>query len=137
MDTAAAISNDFQAFRLWNLTDSGPRTAGEPAPRGPYMVVQDGCAPGDPTSRLCSFVLTRRGTWLHGFLFFMLPERVRREIGAFDSVREVFALVEGLVGKPRVETAKTVPELLGSVGYQLAGREPLDWLERVSPRDAP
>jgi hypothetical protein len=119
METASSITNDFRDFQLWNLAGVGG-AALPSAPRGPYMVVQDGCAPTDPVSRKCSFVLTRRGTWLHCFLFFMLPESVRHGVGIFDSIHDVVALSEGLIGKARVESANSVGDLLTGAGYELS-----------------
>lgn len=129
METASSITNDFRDFQLWNLM---AQAAPAPAPaRGPYMVVQDGCDPEDPVSRKCSFVLTRRGTWLHCYLFFMLPDTVRRGVGVFDSVQDVFELAERLVGKPRVESANSVPDLLGAAGYDFSRPEAQAFLAQM------
>lgn len=121
MSTASrTITNHFADFHLLNVAS----TTRHPDDRGPYMVVQTGSAPGDPELRECTFALTRRGTWLHCFLFFMMPRAVRRQIAVFESVAEVMALTEGLTGTPTVETLDSLPAVLRQAGFQPTADDP-------------
>jgi len=115
-----AITNHFPDFRLLNVAS----TTRHPEERGPYMVVQTGSAPDDPEMRECTFALTRRGTWLHCFLFFMMPKPVRRKIAVFETVADVTSLTEGLTGKPFVETMDSLPELLREADFHPAADDP-------------
>ncbi|MFM8469989.1 MAG: hypothetical protein ACKODH_08465 [Limisphaerales bacterium] len=106
-------TNHYQDFQLLELSKL-LHTEG----RGPFMVVQEGAAPDDSAMRHCSFVLTRRGTWLHYYLFLALPEEVRRRIAMFDTVPEVFARAETLPAHVRVEDAVSLQELLRDEGFE-------------------
>ncbi len=73
--------------------------------------------------RHCSFVLTRRGTWLHYYLFLALPEVVRRRIAMFDTVADVFARAEAMPDHVRVEDALSLQELLHDSGFELGAED--------------
>ncbi len=107
------ITNSYQDFQLLELSRL-LHTEG----RGPFMVVQEGAAPDDSAMRHCSFVLTRRGTWLHYYLFLALPEDVRQRIAMFDTVADVFARAEFMPERIRVEDAVSLQELLHSSGFE-------------------
>lgn len=106
------ITNSYQDFQLLELSKL-LHTEG----RGPFMVVQEGCAPDDSSSRHCSFVLTHRGTWLHYYLYLALPEAVRR-IAMFDTVADVFARAEAMPARVKVENAMSLQELLHDEGFE-------------------
>jgi len=114
MSIGATISNRFSDFKLLELS----QTTDHPDKRGPYMVAQTGSAPGDPAQRECTFALTKRGTWLHHYILFMLPQDVRDEIVVFETVAEVMDLAEGLVGTPEVETIESLGQMLHDNGFQ-------------------
>lgn len=120
MTADRTITNHFPDFRLLNVAS----TTRHPEQRGPYMVVQTGSAPDDPEMRECTFALTRRGTWLHCFLFFMMPKPVRRNVAVFESVADVTSLTEGLTGRPVVETMASLPELLGDADFRPVADDP-------------
>lgn len=67
--------------------------------------------------RQCSFVLTRRGTWLHFYLYLTLPENVRAACAHFDSIADVMTLAESLCGKPQVEDTVSLQELIRGTGF--------------------
>ena len=122
---------DFQLLELGKLMSSGEG-------RGPFMVLQDGIAPGDPRMRTCSFVLTRRGTWLHYYLFLTLPEEVRRRCALFESGAEALGQAGVLSGVPVVEDTLSLPELIHQAGFKPAetdttGRALLEELRRRHP----
>jgi hypothetical protein len=128
------LTNDYRDFQLMELGKLMASSGG----RGPFMVVQDGIAPGDPRMRTCSFVLTRRGTWLHYYLFLTLPEDVRRRCALFESGAEALGMAGTLSGAPVVEDAFSLPELIHEGGFEPAetdrtGRALLKELRRRHP----
>ena len=130
------ITNSYQDFQLLELSKL-LHTEG----RGPFMVVQEGCAPDDSSSRHCSFVLTHRGTWLHYYLDLALPEEVRR-VAMFDTVADVFARAEAMPARVKVEDAMSLQELLRAEGFEPGaedeqGRALLDDLRRRHPGELP
>jgi len=136
MSVARTITNDFRDFHLLEVS----KTTKHPERRGPYMVVQTGSAPGDPQMRECTFALTKRGTWMHCYVFFMLPRPIRRRVAVFESVPEVMQLAESLTGNPRVETLESLQELLGEAGFRPQADDPesktlLAELKKRHPRD--
>lgn len=120
MPIANTITNQFADFQLLEVG----KTTAHPENRGPYMVVQTGSAPGDPELRECTFTLTHRGTWLHCYVFFMLPRPIRRQVAVFESVPEVMRLAGGLTGRPVVETIESLQELLREAGFKPTADDP-------------
>ena len=114
MKIGSTITNRFGDFRLLELS----KTTDHPDRRGPYMVAQTGSAPGDPTQRECTFALTKRGSWLHHYILFMLPPSLRDEIVVFETVAEVMELAEGLAGAPEVETIESLGQMLHERGFR-------------------
>ena len=114
MKTANAITNSYRDFHVLNLSQLVHHVEG----RGPFMVTQDGCDPGDPTMRFCSFVLTRRGTWLHFYLYLALPESVRQHCAHFGTIAEVLERADSLPGKVIVENAASLQELIHEAGFE-------------------
>lgn len=114
MKTANAISNRYQDFQVLNLCQLVHHVDG----RGPFMVTQDGCDPNDPTMRACSFVLTKRGTWLHFYLYLALPESVRQHCAHFETVADVLQRADALPGKVVVENAASLQELIREAGFE-------------------
>lgn len=114
MTARRAITNHLQDCQLLDLG----RLLGHEGNRGPFLLVQDGCDPADPKMRECSFVLTRRGTWLHYYLYLALPESIRRRCALFDTSPEVMQLAEGLPGKVQVEDPLSLQEMLREYGFQ-------------------
>jgi hypothetical protein len=114
MKTANAISNRYQDFQVLNLCQLVHHVDG----RGPFMVTQDGCDPDDPTMRACSFVLTKRGTWLHFYLYLALPESVRQHCAHFETVADVLQRADALPGRVVVENAASLQELIREAGFE-------------------
>jgi hypothetical protein len=117
------ISNDYRDFQLLNLAPQ----QGHPEQRGPYMISQEGAAPGDPRSRHCAFVLTRRGTWLHHFIVFRLSREARARLVEFPTAAEAMSFAETLTGPCCVETPESIVAWLNELG--LAGALDLAGLE--------
>jgi len=113
MKTASAITNRYQDFQVLNLAQLVHHEG-----RGPYMVTQDGCDPDDATRRACSFVLTRRGTWLHFYLYLALPEAVRRSWAHFETIAEVLQRADSLPDKVTVENAASIQDLIREAGFE-------------------
>lgn len=120
MKIARTITNQFKDFRLLEVG----KTTRHPERRGPYMVVQTGSAPGDPEFRECTFALTHKGTWMHCYVFFLLPRPLRRKIAVFESVPEVMNLAGGLTGDPVVETIESLQHLLRDAGFNPLADDP-------------
>lgn len=114
MTASRTITNRYQDFHLLDLSRLMKNSAG----RGPFLLVQDGCDPADPQMRECSFVLTRRGTWLHYYLFLTLPETVRRRCVLFDTGAEALAFAANLPGTVTVENPMSLQELIHESGFQ-------------------
>jgi hypothetical protein len=131
------INNNPQEFCIEELS----RLLGN-AGRGPFMVTQRGAAPDDPQMRECVYVLTRRGTWLHFYLFIALPENVRRRLAMLDTIEETLERCEHLPAKVFVEDTHSLPELLAEVEFPPTASDPegralfehvrkLQWAEMV------
>jgi len=86
--------------------------------RGPYVVRQDGVAPGGTSLKSYRFLLRKDGTWVNNLAVFVLPEAEQEAQFTFENVAEVYALVNRLGGTPRVQAAlpegKSQSELLAA-----------------------
>jgi len=116
MKTAHAITNHPQDFKILNLCQLVHHVEG----RGPFMVTQDGCDPDDPKMRECSFVLTKRGTWLHFFLYLALPEMVQQHCAHFETIAEALHRADSLPSEAVVETAASLQEMLQECRFEPA-----------------
>lgn len=114
MIASHTITNRFTDFRLLDLSKLEHRVEGH----GPFMMVQDGSAPDDPKMRECSFVLTKRGTWLHFYLYLALPAEVRSRCAHFDTASEVLKRADSLSERVIVEDAASLQELLLEAGFE-------------------
>lgn len=101
---ARILSNDFQAVRLCRLaTWRGPSAVAPEGGRGPYVILQTGIDPEDPTATVEDFILGAGGRWLPLYLFYRLPQEVRREQFVFSTVADAIAVLRRLTGKARVD----------------------------------
>lgn len=114
MTASRTITNCYQDFHLLDLSRLMKNSTG----RGPFLLVQDGCDPADPQMRECSFVLTRRGTWLHYYLFLTLPETVRRRCVLFEAGAEALSFAANLPAAVTVENMRSLQELIHESGFQ-------------------
>lgn len=119
MNSCRTLTNHFPDLQLLELG----QWLGDGTRRGPYLVSQEGAAPEDPQQRHCSFVLTRRGTWLHYYLFLALPEEVRRRCALFETPAEALECIGRLQERPRVEDTHTLPELIRDAGFAPAASD--------------
>ena len=119
MKTAQTITNRYQDFKVLNLCQLIHHVEG----RGPFMVTQDGNDPNDPARRHCSFVLTKRGTWLHFYLYLALPEAVRQKLAYYESVPEVMQQADSLPTKVVVEDVASLQELIREAGFEPAAED--------------
>jgi hypothetical protein len=108
MKLAGSITNQFQNFQVQNLCQLVHHVEG----RGPFIVTQDGAAPEDRQMRECSFVLTRRGTWLHFYLYLALPEKVRAAFTYFETVADVLKTTDSLPANVTMEDAASLQSFL-------------------------
>ena len=101
------LTNHFSACRLISLAQT--RVAADFPGRdtnGPYLIAQEGYAPGDPAMRSGEYLLGRSGAWLGTHWFIRLPVPERRQEFFFSTVAEVMALMEDLPSAARVITTK-------------------------------
>jgi RND family efflux transporter MFP subunit len=119
MKTANAITNRYQDFHVLNLS----RLLHQVESRGPFMVTQDGSDPEDHTMRACSFVLTRRGTWLHFYRYLALSEAARARIAHFDTVAETLRRTDSLPDRVVVEDDASLQEMLREAGLETEMKE--------------
>jgi len=135
MKTANAITNRYQDFQVLNLCQLVHHVEG----RGPFMVTQEGCDPNDAAMRECSFVLTKRGTWLHFYLYLALPESVRQHCAHFETVAEVLHQADSLPAKVIVEDAASLQELIHGAGFEPPAKDATGraLLREIQRRHAP
>jgi len=103
MSFAQRLSNHFSASRLISLAKL--KSASEFVPRdlnGPYVVLQHGYDPADPTMRPADFLLGRSGSWLGTHWFFRMPVPERRKEFVFGTLAEVMELMENLTSQVSV-----------------------------------
>lgn len=120
MHFASNITNRFTDFRLLELS----QLTRHPGHRGPYMVVQEGVDPKDIAGRECTFVLTHKGTWMHFYLFLMLPKAVRNQFAVFETIADVMQLAEALASDPIVETVETLQSTFSEAGLKPGEQDP-------------
>jgi hypothetical protein len=100
---ADRLSNHFSASRLLSLAKH--KSASEIPNRdsnGPYIIMQHGYEPGDPSMRGGDYILGRSGAWLGTHWFIRLPVPDRRKEFLFGTVAEVMELMESLTSKVEV-----------------------------------
>lgn len=86
------ICNDAARCEVMNL-------AWGPGGHGPYLVRQEGYAPGSSTFKMQRFILQKDGRWLLNLAFVMLPE-AEQEAQLFHSLTEVLQMFESLSSRP-------------------------------------
>lgn len=115
MNLSDPIGNRFSDFTLENLCELVNQVKG----RGPFLLTQEGAHPGDPHYHGCKFVLSRRGSWLHYFLYLELPQDIQERCFQFETVSEAFRLAESLPPKPVVEDSFTLAVYVRECGFVL------------------
>ena len=93
----ATITNNYNQCQLLNL-GHGPKG------RGPFVVRQQGTAPGSLTFHEESFLLRKDGTWVINLAVFALPEKDKENF-FFPTSAEAIQLLDSLVGEPLIESA--------------------------------
>lgn len=66
---------------------------------GPYLIRQEGYAPGGTNFRPQRFLLQKDGRWLLNLAFVMLPEK-EQEAQLFRSLKEVAVFLDDLSARP-------------------------------------
>jgi hypothetical protein len=97
------LSNHFSSCRLISLAKH--RASAEFPGRdtnGPYVIMQEGYDPADPTQRRTEFILGRSGAWLATHWFIRMPVPERRKEFLFATKADVMELMEDLAGPVRV-----------------------------------
>lgn len=86
----STLQNDFARFTIVNLEPDAPS-------RGPFLVAQNGSAPGDPRVRSKIHLLARDGTWVDMAVIFTNPAAMAGDL-LFDTATEMVAVIEKLTG---------------------------------------
>ena len=86
-----ALTNDFKDCNMVKL-DAGN-------PGSPYVVMQVGYAPGDPTCQMRLFYLQHDGMWIDEIARSTVPDRESGDV-VFETVADVMKVLSGLFGKP-------------------------------------
>jgi hypothetical protein len=113
----ATLTNNFRHCELLNL-GYGPRG------RGPFVVRQDGSAPGSMTLRQDRFLLRKDGTWVLNLAVFVLSEKEKEDF-LYATSADIVKLLDELTGPPVVEEGlppdKSVGELTAAAEATLTG----------------
>ena len=88
----SALSNDAARCEVMNLAWGSNG-------HGPYLVRQEGYAPGSSTFKMQRFILQKDGRWLLNLAFVMLPE-AEQEAQLFHSLTEVIQLLDAIASQP-------------------------------------
>jgi hypothetical protein len=91
----AALTNNYNHCQLLNL-GYGPKG------RGPFVVRQQGSAPGSMTFSDETFLLRKDGAWVINLAVFALPEKDKEQF-IYQTSGEAMQLMSDLVGEPVVE----------------------------------
>jgi hypothetical protein len=95
------LTNNVADCQLLNLETGQNR-------RGPYVLRQDGVAPGGMHVKTHRFLLRRDGTWVNSLAVYVLPEAEQEAQFTFKTMAEVYALLNTLGGRVRADA--TLPE---------------------------
>jgi hypothetical protein len=87
------LTNSYQDCKLVKMDSHDPNS--------PFVVMQEGYAPGDPSCRMRLFYLQRDGFWIDEFSRSTLPDI---EIGdvVFETSTEAIDVLSGLLGQPLI-----------------------------------
>jgi hypothetical protein len=69
--------------------------------KSPYVIMQEGYAPGDPTCRMQLFYLQRDGFWIDEIARSTRPDSEAGEV-VFETTAEAMQVLAGLFGKPLI-----------------------------------
>lgn len=98
-----SITNNFGDVHLASLASWKGAAEFEFRDRGgPYVVIQQGYDPADPTVTPDEFVLGRSGRWLSLSLFYRLPVPERRAEFIYSTAAEVMETMSTLAPKPEL-----------------------------------
>jgi hypothetical protein len=87
------LTNDYRDCKLIKLDPDDPTS--------PFVVMQEGYAPGDPTCRMKMFYLQRDGHWIDEISRSTLPDSEAGDI-VFETSGEVVRKLSSLLGAPMV-----------------------------------
>jgi hypothetical protein len=88
-----ALTNDAKDCKLIKLDSKDPKS--------PYVIMQEGYAPGDATCRMRLFYLQRDGFWIDEIARSTVPDREAGDV-VFANSAEAMQVLAGLLGKPLV-----------------------------------
>lgn len=100
------ITNHYLDFEVF---DADPSAA-----RGPFVIIQEGCAPNDDTATCKIFVLQHDGSWADIGYYLAGSGRQHLEEIAFPSMSEVMQLLASIDSTVRVSAHAPAPEELAA-----------------------
>ena len=112
-----ALTNNYQSCELLNLGYG-------PGGRGPFLIRQEGSAPGSTTFQQERFLLRKDGTWVINLAVFTLSEKEQAQF-LYDSSADALSVLDSLRGDPVVESAipegKSMEELRAAAQTTISG----------------
>lgn len=97
-----AFTNDINEVRVTNLDPTNGR-------HGPFIVVQSGVDPEDPSQIEQNYMLKKNGHWVEQIALMALPPKEQEE-AFFDSLSEIIKLGQSLPANPQFDRIKAPPE---------------------------
>ena len=92
--TLRTITNHQNDFTVWDLDPSRAR--------GPFVIVQEGCAPRDETAKVRLFVMRRDGVWVDVAYYLAGEGQKKLDQILFLTTADVMSLLQGIGSKPKV-----------------------------------
>ncbi|MFM2243308.1 MAG: hypothetical protein RLZ97_2163 [Verrucomicrobiota bacterium] len=86
------LSHDPSRLTLLNLRF-------HPGQKGPYIIRQDGYAPGSTDLKVHRFFLLRDGSWIRNHRFYLLESAEQRQ-HLLNDIAEAMDLIDSLAGQP-------------------------------------
>jgi hypothetical protein len=102
------LTNNFARCEMLNLGYG-------PGGRGPFVVRQDGSAPGSMTLKQDRFLLRKDGTWVLSLAVYALPESEKEQF-LYSTTADVIKMLDGLGGTPVVDDSLPAGRSLEELG---------------------
>lgn len=107
-----ALTNHFRDCKLVVLDKKEPRS--------PVVVMQEGYASGDPTSRMRMFYLQHDGMWIDEVARSTRPDTELKDV-VFETAAEAIQVLSGLLGKPLIRELPVSNEAVENYVSRLRG----------------
>lgn len=122
---ARALTNNYKDCHLVRLDANDPTS--------PFIVMQEGFAPGDITARMRMFYLQRDGMWIDEIGRSTLPDSESGDV-VFENMADVVKLLGSQLGKPVVREVPVTPADIEAYIARLRGGSPEELLRQFLAR---